>query len=78
MNADIKKYKFKDGVPNLFEVDQKTVGKYLSTKALGSYEREDLTEFVSEAYSLFYCIIIQVMTRLLLRTLLIKVLVYYV
>ena len=48
MNADIKKYKLENGVPKLFEVDQTTVGKYLSTKAVGSYQREDLTSSVRE------------------------------
>ena len=48
MNADIKKYKLENGVPKLFEVDQTTVGMYLSTKAVGSYQREDLTSSVRE------------------------------
>ena len=47
VNADIKKYKLENGVPRLFEVDKTTVGKYLSTKAVGSYQREDLTSSVS-------------------------------
>ena len=46
VNADIKKYKLENGVPRLFEVDETTVGKYLSTKAVGSYRREDLTHSV--------------------------------
>lgn len=49
MNADIKKYKLEDGVPRLFEVDETTVGKYLSTKAVGSYQREDLTNSVRDS-----------------------------
>ena len=47
VNADIKKYKLEKGVPKLFEVDKTTIGKYLSTKAVGSYQREDLTSSVS-------------------------------
>ena len=46
VNADIKKYRLENGVPRLFEVDETTVGKYLSTKAVGSYQREDLTSEV--------------------------------
>ena len=48
VNADIKKYQVgSDGVPNLFEVDKTSVGRNISTKAVGSSRRQDLTGEVS-------------------------------
>ena len=48
MNADIKKYVVGgNGVPRLFEVDTESVGRNLSTKAVGTNRREDLTLAVS-------------------------------
>lgn len=48
MNADIKKYMIgEDGAPRLFKVDTTSVGRNISTKAVGSSRREDLTDQVS-------------------------------
>ena len=47
MNADIKKFILEDGAPRLFQVDTTTVGKDISTKAVGSDQRVDVTDMVS-------------------------------
>ena len=48
VNADIKKFVVgADGVPRLFDVDTSAVGKTISTKAVGSNRRQDLTDDVS-------------------------------
>ena len=48
VNADIKKYRVgDDGVPRLVSVDTSSVGRDISTKAVGSNKREDLTDNVS-------------------------------
>ena len=48
VNADIKKYVVgSDGAPRLINVDTIAVGKNISTKAIGSRRREDLTDTVS-------------------------------
>ena len=53
VNADIKKYVVgSDGVPRLFSVDTSSVGRDISTKAVGSSRREDLTDAVSYSESL--------------------------
>ena len=47
VNADIKKYIIEEhGAPRLFNVDTSIVGKTISTKALGSTSREDVTDQV--------------------------------
>lgn len=47
VNADIKKYQLgSDGAPRLFEVDKTSVGRDISTKAVGSSRRLDLTNEV--------------------------------
>lgn len=47
VNADINKYVIcKDGNLKLFEVDTSTVGRFISTKAVGSLQREDITHLV--------------------------------
>ena len=48
VNADIKRYMVdSDGVPRLVSVDTSSVGRDISTKAVGSNRREDLTNAVS-------------------------------
>ena len=48
VNADIKKYVIgSDGAPRLVSVDKTAVGKDISTKAVGSWRRVDLTDTVS-------------------------------
>lgn len=48
VNADIKKYSVgTDGVPRLVSVDTQSVGQDISTKAVGSNKRVDLTNAVS-------------------------------
>lgn len=48
VNADIKKYSVgADGVPRLVSVDTYSVGRDISTKAVGSNRRVDLTNTVS-------------------------------
>ena len=47
VNADIKKFIIEEhGAPRLFEVNTSIVGKTISTKALGSTSREDVTDQV--------------------------------
>ena len=47
VNADIKKYTVgEDGAPRLFKVDTRTVGRNISTKAVGSTRRHDVTNDV--------------------------------
>ena len=47
MNADIKKFVIEsDGTPRLYQVDTKTVGKKISTKAVGTQRRVDVTDQV--------------------------------
>ena len=47
MNADIKKFTVgSDGAPRLFEVDTRTVGQGISTKRVGSWRRDDITDLV--------------------------------
>ena len=48
VNADIKRFLVgSDGVPRLVDVDTSSVGRDISTKAVGSNRREDLTSAVS-------------------------------
>lgn len=48
VNADIKKFSVgADGVPQLVSVDTQSVGRDISTKAVGSNRRVDLTNAVS-------------------------------
>lgn len=47
VNADIKRYSVgADGVPRLVSVDTESVGRDISTKAVGSNRRVDLTNAV--------------------------------
>ena len=46
VNADIKKFVLEDGAPRLFQVDTTTVGVDISTKAVGSEQRVDVTDSV--------------------------------
>lgn len=47
VNADIRKYVIgKDGNPKLFQVDTTSVGMTISTKAVGTQQREDITSLV--------------------------------
>jgi len=53
VNADIKKYIIEEhGAPRLFKVDTTSVGKSISTKAVGSNRREDVTDQVHLAVCL--------------------------
>lgn len=55
VNADIKKYVLEDGVPRLFEVNTNSVGLNISTKAMGSDDREDITDQVCESSTRSVC-----------------------
>ena len=52
VNADVKKYVIENGIPRLFDVNTTKVGQNVSTKAVGSEKREDITHTVSLEYSL--------------------------
>jgi len=47
VNADIKRFVIgEDGVPELYEVDTDHVGMTISTKSVGSWRRDDITNLV--------------------------------
>ncbi len=57
VNADIKKYVIgEDGAPRLFKVDTDTVGRTISTKAVGSNRRHDLTDEVCVCVFVCVCV----------------------
>ena len=49
VNADVKRYILEGGVPRLVKVDTNSVGRTISTKAVGTTHREDITDQVGGA-----------------------------